>query len=75
MLAFMFSFYTFSHNNIIIFSRCDFIIHCLICKRKIKLDDTENLFIITLGNLNNGTFYGSKKKYFHVSCRIEDNSE
>lgn len=51
------------------------IIYCLVCKRKIKLDDKENLFIVTLGNFNNGIFYGSKKIYFHVSCGIEDDSK
>ena len=71
----MFSFYRSRYNNINHFLRCDLIIYCLICKRKIKLDERENLFIITLGNLIDGIFYGSKKKYFHVACGIENDSE
>lgn len=71
----MFSFYRFSYNSIKLIPSCEIIIYCLVCKRKIKLDETENLFVVTLGNLINGIFCGSKKKYFHVICGIEDESE
>jgi len=68
----MFSFYMSSYNTIKLLPKCDFTINCLICKRKIKLDGTENLFIVTLGNFINGIFCGSKREYFHVICGIED---
>ena len=50
-------------------------IYCLSCKRKIELDEMEDIFEFTLGNIIKGKFYGCQRKYLHKKCSVLQDSE
>ncbi len=46
---------------------------CPICREEIKLQKLNSHFKITLGNVINGKFYGTKTFYYHKDCLSEKN--
>ena len=45
---------------------------CPVCGEEIKAANLNKAFKITLGNLLNGKFYGSKSLLYHKDCLVND---
>ena len=48
--------------------------YCKKCNRMIRKKDINTAFQITLGDLENGKFFGGKMMYFHRKCICDVNS-